>query len=282
MLVQPIEPLTKPFSSIGMNRQGPFPLSNVCNVVGVKIIMKPFPLSATRNGWVAITSNYLTRIHCAENMPFTVFILLLHGAPAGIIKDRGTPFTTRLMEEVMRLKDMSHRKKSAYHPLANGLRERVNEDLADRLSVHVDVEFKTCDASLPHVTFAYNAVVQEKTEPTAFPLVQGRESTTMLDAMVSRHFRDDNDDDDTAATFRRPGQARHLARPRMNQQQSTYVSRYDLGHRRTHFHPSFLYGFPRPTAVENPERNSSSCTSDRCFKRQISLVDLELVPDSDY
>lgn len=151
-------------------------------------------------------------------MSFPESILLRHGSPKGIIFERGAHFITRFMEEVMRLSHMSHRKNPTYHPQTKGLREHVNKDLADMLSVYVDVEHNTWDTITPHVTLAKSAVIEEKTDPTSFRLVPVRESPTMLDAIVSRHLRDDNNDDDTAAIFQRPKEVRHSARPRMNKQ----------------------------------------------------------------
>lgn len=113
-------------------------------------------------------------------MSFPESILIRHGSPKRIMFERGAHFITRLMEEVMRLSHMSHRKNPTYHPQTKGLREHVKKDLADMFPVYVDVEHNTWDTILPFMTFAYNTTVQETTGFSPFGLVHGREAMTAL------------------------------------------------------------------------------------------------------
>lgn len=67
---------------------------------------------------------------------FIQCMLLRHGAPEA---DTGTAFTSRFMQEAMRLSYTSHRKAAAYNAKTNVLMEGL---------------LKTWDTMLPYVAFA--------------------------------------------------------------------------------------------------------------------------------
>lgn len=156
--------------------------------------------------------------------------MLRHGAPAVVITDRGTAFTSALTEEVMKLTYTDHRRTTAYHPQTNGLTERLNKTIADMISMYVNVEHKNWDDVLPYVIFAYNTAVQETTGFTPFRLVHGREVTTMLDAMLLPAGTEALTSG--AQEFARHAEAaRHLARCRIRHQQTIDARRYNQRHR---------------------------------------------------
>lgn len=68
------------------------------------------------------------------------------------------------------------------------------------LAMYVDFEHKTWDAVL-YVPFAYNMVVQETTDMTAFKLVYGKNVAMTLDAMLPRVTDEGNQD--VAASLKR-------------------------------------------------------------------------------
>ncbi|OMJ23900.1 hypothetical protein AYI69_g4825 [Smittium culicis] len=53
-------------------------------------------------------------------------IFLKFGNPAEIISDRGTQFTSEVLEEYLEIQKVKHNLTSAYHPMSNGKTERAN------------------------------------------------------------------------------------------------------------------------------------------------------------
>lgn len=224
--LHPVDPPQAPFQQIGMDLLG------------------PFPVTSSRNRWIVVATDYLTRYAETKAIPqansyevakfFVHHIVLRHGAPSAVITDRGTAFTAELMQDVLQLTHSSHRKSTAYHPQTNGLTERLNRTLADMLSMYVDVEHKMWDEILPYVTFAYNTAVQETTQFTPFELVYGRHVTSTLDAMLPV---DDNSptSEHVEEFVQRAEEARQLARHRIRSQQHTDTLRYNQGRRDVHY-----------------------------------------------
>uniref|UniRef100_UPI00292D4351 DDE-type integrase/transposase/recombinase n=1 Tax=Bradyrhizobium sp. 33ap4 TaxID=3061630 RepID=UPI00292D4351 len=205
--LQPITQPSTPFEQMGMDLLG------------------PFSRSSSGNRWIIVATDYLTRYAETKALPqgtaaevakfFIESIVLRHGAPKTIITDRGTAFTSRLTQEILRLSHTVHRRTTAYHPQTNGLTERLNKTLADMISMYIDVEHRTWDEILPYVTFAYNTAVQETTGFTPFRLVHGRDASTMLDAMLPHEPNDE--ESDTLDFTQRAEEARQLARLRIGQ-----------------------------------------------------------------
>ncbi|KAM7301434.1 putative histone demethylase [Ixodes scapularis] len=165
-LLHPISPPSTPFQQIAMDLLGPFPPSTL------------------GNRWIIVATDYLTRYVETKVLPsgtavevakfFIESIFLRHGTPEILITDRGSSFMAQLTQEILRLSGTGHRRTSGYHLQTNGLTERLNKTIADMISMYVDVEHKTWDEVLPHVTFAYNTAVQETTRAIPFQLVQCR------------------------------------------------------------------------------------------------------------
>lgn len=157
-------------------------------------------------------------------------IVLRHGAPAVVITDRGTAFTSALTEEIMTLTYTDHRRTTAYHPQTNGLTERLNKTIADMISMYVNDDHTNWDEVLPYVIFAYNTAPQETTGFTPFRLVHGREVTTMLDAMLLPSGTEALTPSAEEFT-RRAEAARDLARCRILERQKIDARRYNNRHR---------------------------------------------------
>lgn len=81
----------------------------------------------------------------AEAAQLFVENIIKHGAPAVIVTDRGTAFTAQLLRTALTLSGTAHRRTAAYQPQRNGLTERLNKTLADKLCIYVDVERKKWD-----------------------------------------------------------------------------------------------------------------------------------------
>ena len=69
-----------------------------------------------------------------------------------------------LTQQMLKLLDTDHLTTTSYHPQTNGLSERLNQTLEDKLSMYVNMDnHNNLDQVLPFVTFAYNTSRQEST-----------------------------------------------------------------------------------------------------------------------
>ncbi|UYV71114.1 hypothetical protein LAZ67_8001791, partial [Cordylochernes scorpioides] len=181
----PIPPANFPFERIGVDFVG------------------PLPSTKNRKKWIIVLTDYYTRYAetkavseatVKELSKFLVEdIFLQHGAPQYLISDRGSQFTSNLMEEVMKMCKIKHCFTTSYHPQTNGLTERLNRTLINMLSMYVNTDQKNWDEILPFITHAYNTTIQETTGYSPFFLMFGREPTSLLD---DRNISVDIDKDD--------------------------------------------------------------------------------------
>lgn len=88
------------------------------------------------------------------------------------------------MQGVLHYSNIEHQITMAYHHQPNRLTKRLNKMIGDILSMCVDVEHKMRDKVLPCATFAYNSAILETMQNTPFQLVQRRQPTTLLDALL--------------------------------------------------------------------------------------------------
>ncbi|UYV60444.1 hypothetical protein LAZ67_1001171, partial [Cordylochernes scorpioides] len=184
-LLQSIPPANFPFERIGIDFVG------------------PLPSTKNRKKWIIVLTDYYTRYAetkavseatVKEVSKFLVEdIFLRHGAPQYLISDRGSQFTSNLMEEVMKMCKIKHFFTTSYHPQTNGLTERLNRTLINMLSMYVNTDQKNWDEILPFITHAYNTTIQETTGYSPFFLMFGREPTSLLD---DRNISVDIDKDD--------------------------------------------------------------------------------------
>ena len=61
-----------------------------------------------------------------------------HGTPEHVITDRGPQFMAQLFEKISELLDTKHHKTMVYHPQSDGLVERLNQTLVQKIATYVD------------------------------------------------------------------------------------------------------------------------------------------------
>lgn len=225
--LQPIQPSGIPFTKVGVDLLG------------------RFPLSSEGNRYVIVCTDYLTRFTITKALPngeaieiakFLIEdVILKHGAPRELISDRGRSFLSNLIFEINRLCKTTHLLTSAYHPQTNGLTERFNKTLADMLAMYVSVDQRNWDSILPFVTFAYNSAKQESTGFTPFFLMHGREVETPLDSILPVNT-ENSANNYVAKLISNAEEARQLAKLNIMKSQSRDKYRYDQHHRPVEYH----------------------------------------------
>ena len=121
-LLQPLEPVSKPFQRVGLDKLGPFPESN------------------NGNKHIFVCTDYATRTAIAapsrlgtaeEAAKFFVSrVILEHGAPSELVTDRGREFVNDLFTMVTKLHSVKHNKTTSYHPKTNGQTERFQQNIS--------------------------------------------------------------------------------------------------------------------------------------------------------
>ena len=96
------------------------------------------------------------------------------GIPAEVLTDRGSQFTSEVMQEVYRMLSVKGNLTTPYHAMCNGLVERFNQTLKAMLKKLCTEKPRTWDRYIPALLFAYREVPQESTGFSPFELMFGR------------------------------------------------------------------------------------------------------------
>ena len=115
------------------------------------------------------------------------------GVPEEIVTDRGSQFTSAMMNEVRRLLSIKHLPTTPYHAMGNGLVEKFNGTLKAMLKKMCSEQPKLWDRYLPAVLFAYREAPQMSTGFSPFELLYGRTvrgPLTILRELWDREERD--------------------------------------------------------------------------------------------
>jgi hypothetical protein len=156
---------TKPWSSIGMDFVGPFPLADDVDYIWVVLcrltsLVHLIPLRTTT------TAAQLAPIFMSQ-------IVRLHGLPETIVSDRDPKFTSQFWTETHRLLGIKLAKSTAFHPQTNGASERMIRKVSQVLRAMVRPDQLDWPKHLPAVEFALNSSVNESTGFAPFELTYG-------------------------------------------------------------------------------------------------------------
>ena len=134
--------------------------------------MEAFPIRSTDAPHVAkaIVDNYLTRFGMGRKMH----------------SDQGPCYEAQLFKEVMKLFEIDKTRTTPYHPQSDGMIERMNRTLLDRLAMMVDKNQKNWIDQLPFAMMAYRATVHDVTGETPNMMMLGREVEVPLDLVTGR------------------------------------------------------------------------------------------------
>ena len=107
-------------------------------------------------------------------------IICEYGCPEVLQSDRGTHFVNRVIEDLTEKFRIKHRLSSPYHPQTNGLVERFNQTLCEKLA-KLSEETDQWDEFVDPALMAYRTTKHLATEVTPFLLTYGREAVLPID-----------------------------------------------------------------------------------------------------
>jgi transposase InsO family protein len=159
------------------------PVSYPMERVGVDLIELPTSYSGNKYGLTIVDhfSKYLSVYPLPNKSAETVSKALMqfiaaNGCPLEIVSDRGGEFVNELFNEVLRKLKIKTQLTTAYHPMSNGLTEKMNSVCKRALS-HLSSDDKfTWDDSVPLVTLAINTAFQTSINDVPFFLFHGRDA----------------------------------------------------------------------------------------------------------
>src|SRR5271170_4813404 len=155
----------RPWSSIGMDFVGPFPLADDVDYIWVVLcrltsLVHLIPLKTTT------TVSQLAPL-------FLSHIVRLHRLPETIVSDRDPKFTSLFWTEMHRLLGIKLARSTAFHPQSNGTSERMIRKVSQVLHAAVRPDQLDWLTHLPMVEFALNSSVNTSTGFTPFELTYG-------------------------------------------------------------------------------------------------------------
>ena len=113
---------------------------------------------------------------------FEEFILQF-GFPKRIHHDRGAEFNSSLFRELHRLAGIKTSNTTPYHPMGDGMVERMNRTLCNMLKAIPESSKQNWKDYLAKLTFAYNSTKHTATGYSPFYLMFGRESRLPIDSI---------------------------------------------------------------------------------------------------
>ncbi|XP_064081439.1 uncharacterized protein LOC135198014 [Macrobrachium nipponense] len=168
---------------VGKARLGKMPvIGEPFAKVGVDLVGPIEPRSSNGSRYILTVVDFATRYPEAVALSnidsLTVAEALLEifcriGIPREVLSDRGTQFTSEIMEEVYRLLSIRMINTTPYHAMCNGLVERFNGTLKKMLKRMCSEQPKEWPRFLAPLLFAYRDVPQASTKFSPFELVYG-------------------------------------------------------------------------------------------------------------
>ena len=112
-------------------------------------------------------------------------IFAQYGTPREIVSDRGSQFTSHMIEKLMQKYGVKHRVTTPYHPQANGQVESTNKVLENILTKAVESHRRDWAQKLPEALWAYRTTWQNTTGFSPFELVYGKSPLFPLEFEIS-------------------------------------------------------------------------------------------------
>jgi len=150
----------RPWSSISMDFITGLPISNGFNSILV-VVDRFSKMSHFIPCCDTITAKELSLL-------FLQNIFRLHGLPKEIISDRGSVFTSKFWQELLKQFNIKSNLSTAFHPQTDGQTERINSVLEQYLRIYVNYQQDNWSSLLPFAEFSYNNAEQSSRKKSPF------------------------------------------------------------------------------------------------------------------
>ena len=140
----------------------------------------PLPTTKRGNKYILVICDHFTKFVQAYSLrgmtteevaEDAIKYCLIFEIPEAVLTDRGTNFTSQLIESLWKKFDVNTLRTTAYHPQADGITERFNRTFKIKLAQFVDQHKQDdWDLKLDKLCFACNTAVHETTKFSPFEL----------------------------------------------------------------------------------------------------------------
>ena len=171
----------------------------------------PLPLTIKGNQWLITAVDYTTNWPIAQAMVSATKesvaqfiydeIVMKFGCPIEIVTDRGSNFTSGLVEEYLKRIGVNHKLTSAFHPRTNGKVERYNGIIKTMLKKYVMGETHRWDDFVNAALWATRIRVHSSTGYSPFYLTYGRDPKLPGDPLIPFISKEAIQDPRTVAHF---------------------------------------------------------------------------------
>ena len=109
---------------------------------------------------------------------------LHYGFPLKLLSDQGRNFESETIKELCKLANITKLRTTPYHPMGNGMCERLNQTLLGMLGCLSDDQKKNWKKYVPSLVHAYNCTKHESTGYAPFYLMFGRQPRLAIDVAM--------------------------------------------------------------------------------------------------
>lgn len=152
-------------------------------------IQGPYKRSAKGNVYIIVATDYLSRFIFTEAEPHAKAPIIIrflrrlfvdNGTPKIVQTDQGKNFLSEDVENFLIENNVKHVKSTPYHPQTQGLVERSNQTVNERIRLFCN-SIHEWDKYLPQLTYSINTSVNKTTKRSPFLLLKGYEPRISLD-----------------------------------------------------------------------------------------------------
>ena len=143
----------------------------------------PFPITACGNKYIVVVIDYFSKWTIAGALPdakaetaiefFLDRVVNQFGVPLQVVTDQGSAFTSQSWSEMVGRLNIRHTLATAEHQQTNGLVEKANGTLVDRVAAFVLDHLDSWDKLLGSAVFAINSSIQSSINVSPFQVVFG-------------------------------------------------------------------------------------------------------------